>query len=362
MPPLYGLYPDRGTAMFIRYSNRSSPYRPRSSNHSMPDLTDRSVLVIGGAGFIGSHVVDLLLEKPVSEVIVYDDFSRGKEANLGDALDDERLRIFTDGGNVLQTDVLGEAVSEADFVLHLAALWLLHCQKYPRSAFEVNVRGTFNVLEACRDHEVEKLVFSSSASVYGDADEVPMREEHPFNNRTFYGATKISGEAMSRAFHEQYGLPYLGLRYMNVYGPRQDYEGAYVAVIMKVLDRIDQGLPPLIYGDGSQSYDFVYVRDVARANVRALESDRIDRFYNVGTGVGTSIDELCELLLELTGSDLDPEYRPQAESFVTHRVGSTERARSELGFEADTELREGLKALIRWRTADRKSDHAPIQS
>ena len=157
----------------------------------------------------------------------------------------------------MQADLLAAAMKEADMVVHLAALWLLQCHDYPRAAFDVNIRGTFNVLEACRDAQIERLVYSSSASVYGNALETPMTEEHPFNNRTFYGATKIAGEAMCRAFNEQYGLDYVGLRYMNVYGPRQDYKGAYIAVIMKMLDRIDQGLSPMIYGDGSIMTSFM---------------------------------------------------------------------------------------------------------
>jgi UDP-glucose 4-epimerase len=178
-----------------------------------------------------------------------------------------------------------------------------------------------------------------------------MTEEHPFHNRTMYGASKIAGEQFFRAFYESHGLDYVGLRYMNIYGPRQDYRGAYVSVIMKVLDRLDQGLPPIIYGDGEQSYDFIYVEDVARANVLALESDATDVFLNIGSGIRTTINELVALLLELTDSDLRPEYRPQAQSFVTHRVGSTDLARERLGFEASVPLRQGLQRLISWRQA-----------
>ena len=167
----------------------------------MNDLRGARVLVIGGAGFIGSHVVDELLREDVAQVIVYDNFARGARENLEHALDDPRARIYEVGGDILQTDVLSAAVKESDYVVHLAALWLLQCHDYPRSAFDVNIRGTFNVLEACRDHGIKRLVYSSSASVYGDALQIPMTEEHPFNNRTFYGATKIAGEAMCRAFN-----------------------------------------------------------------------------------------------------------------------------------------------------------------
>jgi UDP-glucose 4-epimerase len=209
--------------------------------------------------------------------------------------------------------------------------------------------GTFNVLELCRALSIKRLVFSSSASVYGNAVAVPMEEDHPFNNRTLYGATKIAGEQLCRAFHEMYRLNYVGLRYMNVYGPRQDYKSAYTVVIMKILDRLDQGLPPLIFGDGAQSYDFIYVEDAAAANICAMKAEAVDEFYNVGMGVKTSINELTHLILEITGSSLKPQYEPQGMTFVTHRVGSTEKAVRDLGFEAKTGLHEGLEKLIAWR-------------
>jgi UDP-glucose 4-epimerase len=257
--------------------------------------------------------------------------------------------VFEVGGDILHTDVLDAAMKEADQVVHLAALWLLQCYDFPRVAFDVNIRGTFNVLEACQQNQIERLVYSSSASVYGDAVEIPMEENHPFNNRTFYGATKIAGEAMCRAFNDRYGLPYVGLRYMNVYGARQDYKGTYIAVIMKILDRLDQGLPPILYGDGSQAYDFIYVSDCARANVCALKSDATDSFYNVGSGTRTSLRELCELILEITGSSESIQYEPAGKTFVTNRIGSTRKAEKEIGFRTTIGLREGLVRLIEWR-------------
>ena len=305
------------------------------------------IVVIGGGGLIGSHIIEELLKEPVKEIIIYDNFTRGTKDNIGSALQDERVEIFE--GDITYIDVLNRALAGADYVFHLAALWLRHCYEFPRAAFQVNVGGTFNVLEACVNHGVKKLIYSSSASVYGDALEIPMTEDHPYNNRTFYGATKIAGEHMCRAFNERYGLDYVGLRYMNVYGPRQDYKGTYTSVIMKVLDRIDQGLNPLVYGDGSQSYDFVYVADVAKANICALKSDAKDDFYNVGMGVKTSIKELVELILEVTQCGLEIQYEPAGLTFVTHRIGSTEKAERELGFKATTGLREGLIELIEWR-------------
>ncbi len=313
------------------------------------EFKDKKFVVIGGAGFIGSHTVDLLTKTDAREIVVYDNMVRGNPDNLADALRDPRVRIFDVGGDICQTDILSAALADADGVFHFAALWLLQCHDFPRAAFDVNIRGTFNVLEACVARNVKRLVYSSSASVYGDAIEEPMTEDHPFNNTNFYGATKIAGEAMARAFHHRYKLPLVGLRYMNVYGPRQDYQGAYIAVIMKMLDSIDRGESPKVYGDGSQAYDFVAVEDCAAANLCAMRSERVDRFYNVGTGIRTSIKEIAEALLRLTGSNLPIQYEPAGLTFVKNRVGSPTRARAEIGFDAKIDLDDGLRRLIDWR-------------
>ena len=314
------------------------------------DTDGKKLVVIGGAGLIGSHTVDRLLQEDVREIVIYDNFCRGTHGNLEGALKDPRLRIFEIGGDICQSDILAEALKGADGAFHFAALWLLQCHEFPRSAFDVNIRGTFNVIEACVQQGVKRLVFSSSASVYGDAVEEPMTEDHPFNNTNFYGATKVAGEQMCRAFHHRYGLNYAGLRYMNVYGPRQDYRGAYIAVIMKILDAIDEGKPPTIYGDGSQAYDFVYVGDCAQANVLAMKAKAVDRFYNIGTGVRTSIKELVDMVIELTQFRQVPRYEPAGLTFVKNRIGSPERAIAELGFKAQVQLREGLQKLISWRS------------
>lgn len=320
-------------------------------------LEGSRVLVIGGAGFIGSHLVDQLLQEDVSSVVVYDNFVRGKIENLNKALKDPRVWINEVGGDITQVDILNDAMKGVDYVFHLAALWLLQCNEFPRSAFKVNVEGTFNVIEACERRRIKKLVYSSSASVYGDAVEIPMTEAHPLNNETFYGATKIAGEQMLKAYHKRYGLPYVGLRYMNVIGERQDYRGAYVAVIMRALDRILKGEPPVIYGDGMQTYDFIDVRDVARANICALNSPEVEGFYNVGTGVGTTIKELTQILLELSGVDLEPVYEPSGETFVTNRVGSIEAALDFLGFKAKIDLRTMLRDISEWRKHDAGTNH-----
>jgi len=313
------------------------------------ELSGSRILVIGGAGLIGSHVVEELLKEDVREVIIYDNFCRGTKENLEQALRDTRCRVYEIGGDILQTDILNSAMQGIDGVVHLAALWLLQCYEFPRAAFDVNVRGTFNVLEACVANKVKRLVYSSSASVYGDAVEEPMTENHPYNNWTFYGASKIAGEHMFKSMHNRYGLQGVGLRYMNVYGPRQDYKGTYVAVMMKILDNIDRGMSPVVFGDGSQSYDFIYVGDAARANVCALKSDVPFGFYNVGRGIKTSIKELTELLLDLTGSDLSIAYEPAGQTFVTNRVGDPSAAARDLGFTWKVDLIGGFQRLIEWR-------------
>lgn len=314
------------------------------------DIKGKRLLVIGGAGLIGSHTVDTLIKQDVREVIIYDNFVRGREDNLKNALKDPRVRIFDIGGDICQTDILESALTDVDGVFHFAALWLLQCHDFPRAAFDVNIRGTFNVFEACVKKKIQRLVYSSSASVYGDAVQEPMDEDHPFNNKNFYGATKIAGEAMARAFHHRYGLPVVGLRYMNVYGPRQDYQGAYIAVIMKMLDAIDKGQGPTIMGDGSEAFDFVAVEDCAKANLCAMGSPVVDRFYNVGTGKRTSLKALAEMVVELTGCEKEINYAPRSQAtFVRNRIGSPKRAREEIGFEAAVDLQEGLKRVIDWR-------------
>ncbi|WDZ96592.1 NAD-dependent epimerase/dehydratase family protein [Herbaspirillum sp. WKF16] len=314
------------------------------------ELKGSKIVVVGGAGLIGSHTVDHLIKEDVKEVVIYDNFVRGRRENLQNALQDPRVKIFDIGGDILQTDILEAAFDGADGVFHFSALWLLQCHEFPRSAFDVNVRGTFNVMEACVKKGVKRLVYSSSASVYGDAVEEPMTEDHPFNNKNFYGATKIAGEAMLRSFHHRYGLNFVGLRYMNVYGPRQDYHGAYIAVIMKMLDAIDRGESPTILGDGSEAFDFVAVEDCGLANLRAMKSDVADRFYNVGTGKRTSLKELAEMLLELTHSSKPINYAPRSQAtLVRNRIGSPKRASEEIGFTAQIDLRDGLRRLIEWR-------------
>jgi UDP-glucose 4-epimerase len=321
------------------------------------DLRGKKIVVCGGAGLIGSHTVDQLVQTEAAEILVYDNFVRGRPENLANALKDARVRIYDVGGDVLQTDILQSALDGAHGVFHFAALWLLQCHNYPRSAFDVNVRGTFNVLEACVAKGVTRLVYSSSASVYGDAVSEPMDEDHPFNNKNFYGATKIAGEAMARAYHYRYGLDFVGLRYMNVYGPRQDYKGAYIAVIMKMLDAIDRGEGPTVLGDGSEAFDFVAVEDCARANLCAMRAETVDRFYNIGTGRRTSLKELAERLCHLTGCNQPIRYASRSQAtLVRNRIGDPRRAAKEIQFSAQIGLDEGLRRLIQWRGAHARAN------
>ncbi|MCP4121430.1 MAG: NAD-dependent epimerase/dehydratase family protein [Bacteroidetes bacterium] len=316
-------------------------------------IDNSNVLVIGGAGFIGSHLVREILKTNVSKVIIYDNFSRGKMENIADSLQDDRCTINPYGGDIREVDILDKALEGIDYVFHLSAMWLLHCKDFPRTAFEVNIAGTYNVLEACVKHKVKKVIYSSSASVYGDALEVPMTEDHPFNNKNFYGATKIAGEAMCTALNDRYGLPIIGLRYMNVYGPGQDQHAVYSGVVPIMLNKIEANESPVINGDGSQAYDFIYVEDVARANIAALESDTNFGMYNVGTEIQTTIRELCDTILKLKESGLSVTYKPyaadDARQLVQNRIGSRKKAEEEISFKYKYSVEEGLQKLIDWR-------------
>ncbi len=359
-----GLRISDGLPKIKSFNQIQSNQQKKGSLQSQMDIRGKKFIVIGGAGFIGSHLVDLLTKEDIAEIRIFDNFTRGNEENLAQSLKDPRVKIFELGGDLLHRDILNTAIKGMDGVFHLAALWLLHCHDFPRSAFEVNMGGTFNVLEAMLNNGVRRLVFSSSASVYGDAVEEPMTENHPHNNTNFYGATKIAGEQMCRALYHRYKdtdkfFNYTGLRYMNVYGPRQDYQGAYIAVIMKILDRLEQGLSPIVYGDGSQAYDFIYVKDCAQANIDAMKSNATDAFYNVGTGIKTSIKELTELLIELTDSEVEIQYEPAGLTFVKNRVGSPIKAENEIDFKSKIDLRAGLMNLIEWRKENKQAISPP---
>jgi UDP-glucose 4-epimerase len=299
-------------------------------------ISGSSFLVTGGSGFIGSHVVDRLLAEGAGEVTVFD--NRIREDNLVDALASGRVKTVE--GDVTDRDGVRAALGGSDGVFHMAVLPLGPCSEDPRLCLEVNVNGTFNVLDAARETGVRKMVYSSASSVYGDTNET-MDESHPLDARTMYGASKLAGEYFFRAFHDLYGLDYVILRYMNVYGPRQ--EGGLVINVMR---RIQSGEAPTIMGDGSQSFDFVHVGDVAGANVRAMASDVTDAAFNVGGGNEVTVRQIVDRLLEATGSDLEPEVRADEKVPMTRRVGSSERAMEALGWRPEFDLEHGLADVV----------------
>lgn len=314
----------------------------------MDQIAGRKFFVTGGAGFIGSHIVDDLLVRGAAEVRVLDNFVRGSWSNLQEARSTGRVQVIS--GDVCDAALVDKLTTGVDAVFHQAALRITRCAEAPREAVDVLIGGTLNVLESAVRHNVRKVIAASSASVYGNPSYLPMDEGHPFNNRTLYGAGKIANEQMLRAFNEQYGLSYVAFRYFNVYGPRMDLTGVYTEVLVRWLDAIEAGTSPLIFGDGMQSMDFVYVKDVSRINILALESEVSDEVFNVGTGCQTTLNELCSAVLATAGSSLKPEYRaPRAVANVRSRKAATEKAEKMLGFRAEVSLKEGLKEFIDWR-------------
>jgi UDP-glucose 4-epimerase len=314
----------------------------------MNPIAGKSFLVTGGAGFIGSAIVDQLLDAGAAEIRVIDNFVRGSRENLASSIRSGKVEIIE--GDIRDAAVVDRTIEGVDYVFHQAALRITRCAEAPREAVDVLIGGSLNVLESAVRHRVKKIVAASSASVYGDPSYLPMDEAHPFNNRTMYGAGKIAMEQILRAYWTSFGLPYVAFRYFNAYGPRMDIAGVYTEVMIRWLDAIEANQPPLIFGDGKQSMDFVYVADIARANLLALQSDLSDEVFNVGTGVQTSLNELCDLLLRLTGSSLKPEYRePRKVNNVQTRRSATEKAEKMLQFKAGVSLEQGLQELIDWR-------------
>jgi UDP-glucose 4-epimerase len=314
----------------------------------MNPIQGTKILITGGAGFVGSTTADQLLEQGAAEVRILDNFIRGTRRNLDKAASLGGLTLIH--GDIRDAETVDAAVKGVDYIFHMAALRITRCAEAPKEAVEVLVNGTSNVLESAVRHGVSKIVAASSASVYGNPSYLPMDEEHPFNNRTLYGAGKIANEQMLRAYFEMYKLPYVAFRYFNVYGPRMDLDGVYTEVLVRWMDAIEAGNPPKIFGDGTQSMDFVYIEDVARANISGLTSDVADEVFTVGTGVQTTLSELSHLLLALHGSSLLPEYLPaRSVNNVQARRALTEKAERLLGFKAAVGLDTGLRYLIDWR-------------
>lgn len=312
------------------------------------------VLVTGGAGFIGSAIIDQLLTQGLAdEIVAVDNMIRGRAANLTDAMRSNRVRLVE--GDIRDGRLMDQLVAGCDLVFHQAALRITHCAAEPRHAMEVMVGATFDLLELCVKHKVGKVVAASSASIYGMADHFPTTEAAaPYDNRTLYGAAKSFNEGLLRSFNDMHGLDYVALRYFNAYGPRMDIHGAYTEVLIRWMDRIAAGQPPLIFGDGKQTMDFVYVDDIARANVLAAQSPVSDRVFNVACGRETSLNDLAAALLAVMGSTLKPEYGPERKvNPVPRRLADTVAASEALGFTAAISLEEGLRRLVRWWQGER---------
>jgi len=314
----------------------------------MSELNGKRILITGGAGLVGSHIADMLVLENNPEILILDNFVRGRRENLTWAMDHGRIRIVE--GDIRDTKLLREVMEGVDLVFHQAAIRITQCAEEPRLALEVLADGTFNVLEAAVAANVKKVVAASSASVYGLAEEFPTTEKHhPYNNRTMYGAAKVFNEGLLRSFHQMYGLDYVALRYFNVYGPRMDIYGAYTEVLIRWMERIAAGQPPLIMGDGTQTMDFVYIEDIARANLLAAASDVSDEVFNVASGVETSLNDLAASLLIVMSSTLKPEYGlARKVNAVSRRLAETGNAKRKIGFEAQVSLDEGLRRLVAW--------------
>jgi UDP-glucose 4-epimerase len=311
-------------------------------------LDGKRVLVTGGAGFIGSHVIDLLVQEGCSEIVAIDNMERGRPENLKQAMTAGPVRLIE--GDIRDHDLMDELVGNSDLVFHHAALRITQCAEDPRLAIEVMIGATFDLLELCVKHKVEKVVAASSASIYGMADAFPTKESHhPNNNRTLYGAAKVFNEGLLRSFNEMYGLDYVALRFFNVYGPRMDIHGVYTEVLIRWMERVAAGQPPVIFGDGHQTMDFVYIEDVARANVLAAKADATDEVFNVASGTETSLRQLAEMLASVMGSSVSPEFEPARKvNPVQRRLADVEKARRLLGFETTVSLEQGLRRLVDW--------------
>jgi UDP-glucose 4-epimerase len=317
------------------------------------NLRGAKILVTGGAGLIGSTTIDLLRSADPREIVILDNLSRGTRGNIEAALRDPRVRLIE--GDIRNAATVDAATSGVDAVLHLAALRINACAAEPREAFEVMCTGAYNVVEAAQRAGVGRVVAASSASVYGLAGRFPTDEDHhPYNNRTWYGASKAMLEGLLRSFNDMYGLPYVALRYFNVYGPRMDMHGQYTEVLIRWMERIENGQPPLILGDGTHTMDFVYVDDVARATMMALASDASDEVFNIASGVETSLNELARLLAKVMDRRANVEYGPERKvNAVPRRLASTAKAEQLLGFRASVGLEDGLRRLVAWWRAER---------
>jgi nucleoside-diphosphate-sugar epimerase len=328
----------------------------------LADLNGKRVLVTGGAGFIGSHIVDLLAEEGCREIVALDNMVRGRPENLRTATARGPVRLVD--GDIRDSELMASLVKGADIVFHQAALRITHCAAEPRVAMQVMVQSTFDLLELCVEHAVEKVIAASSASVYGMADDFPTTEStHPYNNRTFYGAAKAFNEGLLRTFNDMNGLDYVAFRYFNVYGPRMDIHGRYTEVLIRWMERLETDQAPIIFGTGRQTMDFVHVRDVARANILGAKASIGDEVFNIASGTETSLLELAQSLAKAMGRDeIDPEFAPERSvNPVPRRLASTAKAERLLGFRTAILLEEGLRELVDWWRVERQRLSAPAE-
>jgi UDP-glucose 4-epimerase len=322
----------------------------------LADLSGKRILVTGGAGFIGSHIIDLLCDEGCAEIVALDNMVRGRPENLKLASARGPVRLIR--GDICDSKLLASLVKTADIVFHQAALRITHCAAEPRLAMDVMVRATFDLLELCAKHDVEKVIAASSASVYGMAEEFPTTErQNPYDNRTLYGAAKAFNEGLLRTFNDMYRLDYVAFRYFNVYGDRMDIHGRYTEVLIRWMERLEAGLPPVIFGDGKQTMDFIHVRDIARANILGAKSKASDDVFNVASGTETSLAQLAAALASVMGhEELAPEFAPERSvNPVPRRLASTAKAERMLGFRASVPLDQGLRELVDWWRAERRS-------
>jgi len=323
-------------------------------------MRGKRILITGGAGLVGSHIADLVAQQSPAEIVIYDNFVRGRRENLASAEAIAPVNVVT--GDITDVRLLAAVMAGIDIVFHQAAIRITQCADDPRLAHDVLATGTFNVLDAAVAAKVGKVVAASSASVLGAADAFPTTEgHHPYNNRTIYGAAKTYNETLLRSFNEMYGLDYVALRYFNVYGPRMDVYGAYTEVLIRWMERIASGLPPIIMGDGTQTMDFVHVRDIARANILAATSTATDSVFNVASGTETSLNDLADILLKAMGSSLRPLHEPARKvNPVARRLAATEKATREIGFTAEISIEDGLRDLVAWWRAERMTQRSDV--
>ncbi len=317
----------------------------------MNNLKNSNILITGGAGFIGSWTIDNLVNEKVKSITVIDNFSRGSKDNLKNLIKSQRIKLVK--GDIRDRKLVSRLFKGIDYCIHLAALRITQCAQDPREAFEVLFEGSFNVFTQAAENKIKKLVSASSASIYGMAEVFPTPEyHHPYNNRTLYGAGKLANEQLLRSFNEMHGLNYTSLRYFNVYGPRMDTYGKYTEVLIRWYKAIKQNQPPLIYGKGEQTMDFVYVEDVALANVLSLKSNISDEVFNIGTGKETSLNTLCNMLIKTMSSNLKPKHihipKSRSKVEVTRRQADTTKTAKLIKFNAKTDLSKGLKKLVLW--------------